>query len=360
MSVWTNWDPLEAVIVGDCYAPGDLDWAIDPSVRSGFNQILIETKQDLNSLADTLTALGVTVYRPHVFTYNKKLEFSTFTVNHPTAPIVPRDQYLVYGDTVYQTYTSMSDRYVDSTNYYHIFQTLFEQGYNWISQPPPNLPVLKENDKWWLQGPQVYRNISNQLLWHTATMFKCGDALITNTRGPGTSAGLEWMRRNVKDGVIVVNNKTSMSNWGHIDHGFFMTDDDTVFCDNASWVPMCLKHKHLYEIGHLLKKPTHLPNLAQEYLSTEGKFSAEWIERWLNEWKGYDQAVSFDTNALVVDSKNIVFTSELPELFDFLKTLGITAHCCHQRHAVFWESGVHCFTLDVKRRGEKRKIVNEV
>jgi hypothetical protein len=29
----------------------------------------------------------------------------------------------------------------------------------------------------------------------------------------------------------------------------------------------------------------------------------------------------------------------------------------NQRHQVYWEGGIHCFTLDTKRKGTKRQIV---
>ena len=57
MSVWTNWDPLEEVIVGDCYAPGDLDWFVETELQESFNTILVETKKDLDNLAQLLQTL---------------------------------------------------------------------------------------------------------------------------------------------------------------------------------------------------------------------------------------------------------------------------------------------------------------
>jgi hypothetical protein len=114
MSVWTDWDPLEEVIVGNCYAPGELDWSVDPALQQSFNTVLAETKQDLDNLAQLLQALGVQVHRPKTHKYQHSVELPVFSVQCPASPIVPRDQYLVYGDTVYQTYTSMTDRYFDS------------------------------------------------------------------------------------------------------------------------------------------------------------------------------------------------------------------------------------------------------
>lgn len=347
MSVWTDWDPLEEIIVGDCYAPGTLNWFVESELQDSFNIILAETKQDLDGLAFLLKKLGVQVHRPQVHAYQHSVDLETFSVQCPISPIVPRDQYLVYGDTVYQTYTSMTDRYFDSLSYYNIFRKLFDQGHNWISQPPPNLRNLPPEKNWGNQGSLIYNHLyHNQLLWHTATMFKCGDRLITNTTGPGSQAGLEWMRRNLPVDTVVENNNTAMYNWGHIDHGFFMIDDDTVICVNREFVPECLRDKTIHEI--------------HQYLPKDTVDSVTPLDCLLDPSKGYSQVIAFNSNVLVVDSKNIIFDRHMPELFEFMNTINVKCHMSPMRHRSFWAAGTHCVTLDIRRRGEKRKIINEV
>jgi hypothetical protein len=347
MSVWTDWDPLEEAIVGDCYAPGALNWFVESALQDEFNNILEETKQDLNELAVLLQQLGVQVHRPQVHACKHSVDLATFSVQCPTSPIVPRDQYLVYGDTVYQTYTSMTDRYFDSLGYYNIFRRMFDQGHNWISQPPPNLRNLPADKNWGNQGSLIYNHLyHNQLLWHTATMFKCGDRLITNTTGPGSQAGLEWMRRNLPADTIVENHNSTMKNWGHIDHGFFMIDDDTVICVDHGFVPECLRDKHIHEI--------------YQYLPREPVDLVTPLDCLLDPSKGYSQVVAFNSNVLVVDSNNIVFDNHMPELFEFMNTINVRCHMSPMRHRKFWAAGIHCVTLDIKRRGNKRKIVNEI
>ena len=76
MSIWTNWDPLEEVIVGDCYSPGEFDWAVDSEITESFNQILQETKEDLDNLARLLESFGVVVHRPQVKNFNHPIECS--------------------------------------------------------------------------------------------------------------------------------------------------------------------------------------------------------------------------------------------------------------------------------------------
>jgi hypothetical protein len=347
MSVWTDWDPLEEIIVGDCYAPGTLDWFIESELQDSFNTVLAETKQDLNELAVLLQQLGVQVHRPQVHACKHSVDLATFSVQCPTSPIIPRDQYLVYGDTVYQTYTSMTDRYFDSLGYYNIFQQLFEQGHNWISQPPPNLRNLSTDKDWSNQGLLIYNNLyHNQLLWHTATMFKCGDRLITNIAGPGSQTGLEWMRRNLPAQTVVENHNSITNNWGHIDHGFFMIDDDTVICVSRKFVPACLRNKQVHEI--------------YQYMPEESFNPVTPVDRLLEPSKGYSQFVAFNSNVLVIDSNNIVFDNYMPELFEFMNTINVKCHVSPIRHRRFWAIGIHCVTLDIRRRGEKRKIINEI
>jgi N-dimethylarginine dimethylaminohydrolase len=90
---------------------------------------------------------------------------------------------------------------------------------------------------------------------------------------------------------------------------------------------------------------------------TDGKYSIEWIDEWIDEWRGFAQEVAFDSNVVVVDSKNIIVTNEQPALSNWFKEFGITLHPVNLRHGGFWDGGVHCLSLDIKRDGEKRNIV---
>ena len=345
--IYTNWDPLKEVIVGDCY---------NGTYNNRLAQIYQETKEDLNNLSDYLSKLGIRVHRPSITTFEQNIDLGKFKVKNPTAPIVPRDQYLIYGETIFQTYTSMPDRYFDSLNYTHVFKELFDRGHNWISQPPPVLDTLV--GKWWAEGDVIYgQQLSDRILWHTATMFKCGDKLITNTKGPGTQVGLEWMKRNLPEGTIVSAGNTHQQSFGHIDHGWFMTNDDLVFCVNKDWVPEPLRDKEIVELQNYFEKFDD-QKFISDFTSTDGKFSQEWIDKWLGEWKGYAQEVFFDSNVLVIDSQNVLFSNHQPGIFKVMERYGINCHVVPQRHGLFWEAGIHCLTLDIVREGRNRSIIS--
>ena len=356
MACWTEWDPLEEVIVGDCFLWEDIKWHLPESTASKFAIILEETKEDLDKFAVYLAKMGIKVHRPIPKINEELISIAGFDIKHATAPIVPRDQYMVYGENIYQTYTTMPDRYLDSLSYYHIFLELFKQGHNWISQPPPELKNFDKNedDFWWTNGEYIYtERYKDKILWHTATMKKYGDTLLSNW-GPGTKLGELWMQRNLPEGTGIQRSTTGDNNssFGHIDHGFFNISDDIIVCAQDYWIPNCLKNKKIYNVGKLGVDEIKLTNF------TKPKLSDEYLDLWISEWKGYIQEVCFDCNPLVIDSHNVVFNNHQPKVFKLLESIGINCHVINIRHGFFWEAGIHCLTLDIKRRGNKRKIIN--
>jgi len=353
--IYTEYDPLEAVIVGDCYTPDDVH-AFLPKTSTGFDKILEETKEDLNQLADFLKSGGVKVYRPNVHTYTQPCIMPDFSVQFPMSPLVPRDAYIVKGKTIIQTYTSLTDRYFDSISYYDIFKELFEEGYNWISQPAPMLRTLKDQEQWFFDSELYNKRLSDKVLWHTATLFNAGDAFIVNDKGPGTRLGLEWMKRNLPGVRFIENTGTVFKGYGHIDHGFILIDDDTVLHAGIEWVPEVLRKKKLIDISSYLPE-LKLEKFFKDYNEVGSKYDVKWIDEYLENWKGYNQEVCFDLNVLILDSKNILWGREIPELFRYLETFGISSYVCESRHSLYWEGGIHCSTLDIKRKGESRVIV---
>lgn len=355
--IYTEFDTLEEVIVGDIYSPGDLDSFLPEKSLSGFNKILEETKEDFEKLSNFLKEGDIKVHRPKVLNFKHDFKMPEFDIKLPMSPVVPRDAYMVRGNTVIQAYTSLADRYFDSLAYYDIFNDLFDQGYNWIAQPLPMLKKLNDNDKWY-QDDMIYQTkLDDKVLWHMATMFQAGDAVILNSKGPGTTKGLEWVKRNLPNTRFIENPGTVMRNFGHIDHGFLLIDDETVIHAGIEWVPEVLKDKKLIDCKPFLPKLI-LDNFIKDAHATKSRYDIEWLDKYLENWLGYNQEVCFDLNVLIIDSKNIVWGREIPDLFKFLKKEhGIESHVCHHRHSLYWEGGIHCSTLDIKRKGVSRTII---
>jgi len=356
--IYTEYDPLETVIVGDTYTPEQVRHLLTQyNDHSPFNKILEETKQDLDQLADFLKQGNIEVMRPDVYKYYEPITMPQFDIQVPIAPVVPRDAMLVMGNTVIQTYTSYTDRYFDSVSYYKIFEQLFQQGHRWISQPAPMLMNLNNKDDWFVNDKTYKEKLMDRVLWHTATMYKAGDAIIVNHEGPGSPSGLEWCKRELNDYKFVNNTATRCKGFGHIDHGFIMIDDDTVIHAGMEWVPECLHNKQLIDVSDCLPE-LKMDRYVQDYAEAKNKMDIDWIDKYLENWRGYSQEVCFDLNVLIIDRHNIVFARHIPKLFAKLKSLHIDCHVVPQRHYLFWDGGIHCSTLDVKRKGAKRKIID--
>jgi N-dimethylarginine dimethylaminohydrolase len=187
-------------------------------------------------------------------------------------------------------------------------------------------------------------------------MFPVGDKIIINSKGPGNAMGFEWLKRNLPEYEFIENHKTHNDNYGHIDHGFIMIDDETVIHAGIDWVPLPLRHLKLIDVTEFVPQP-NTAQYKQDYIAAGGRYELAWVEQYLDNWRGYNQDVCFDLNVLIIDRNNIIFGRALPELFRYLKTFGIDCHVCEQRHMLYWEGGIHCSTLDIKRCGDLRSII---
>ena len=361
MAVWTDYDPLKEIIVGNAPSPEYFKPFLPADVLEVLTPILNETKEDLDNMQRVFESLGVKVYRPKILPFQQNLKLPGFSIKNAIAPIVPRDQYLVYGNTILQAYTSMPDRWLESLCFYDIFNEKYDEGYNWISQPPPVIKNFPPNTSWFTHGGDRYKiEMKDKILWHAATLFKIGDSIIANNSGPGTAKGLDWFQRNIPDATFVANIKKPHRGWGHIDQYFFMVNDTTCFCTNPAYVPEAIlnnKNIKVHSFGHLCTD-VDLRSYDDNLVASDGKFTSEWISEWTSEWRGFAQDVAFDSNVVVVDEKNIVISNEQPKLENwFLQEHGIKCHVAKQRQGGFWDGGVHCLTLDIKREGERRNVL---
>ena len=77
----------------------------------------------------------------------------------------------------------------------------------------------------------------------------------------------------------------------------------------------------------------------------------QYINKWLTHWLGFSQETVWDINCLVLDEQNVVFSQENKELFKKLEKHKINPIVSPYRHRWFWDGGIHCITLDIKRKG---------
>ena len=82
----------------------------------------------------------------------------------------------------------------------------------------------------------------------------------------------------------------------------------------------------------------------------------EFLNTWFSSLMGYAEETYFDVNCLVVDENNVIFSSYNRDIFNKLEK-GINPIVCRWRHRLFWDGGIHCITLDLRREGRREKYL---
>ena len=75
------------------------------------------------------------------------------------------------------------------------------------------------------------------------------------------------------------------------------------------------------------------------------------INKWMSQWTGEMQETVFDLNILVLDDRHICINKTNKKLEDFLKKHNMEPIIVPWRHRYFWDGGLHCITLDLRREG---------
>jgi hypothetical protein len=125
-----------------------------------------------------------------------------------------------------------------------------------------------------------------------------------------------------------------------------------VYTDNNSW-------EQTKELGGKINKMlTKTKNRWYVEGEEDNNELIEFTNTYLNEWVGYCAESVFDVNMLVLDQHNVVVSSHNEKIFNTFKKHKIEPIICNFRHRWFWDGGLHCNTLDIRREGEKQRYLN--
>ena len=73
----------------------------------------------------------------------------------------------------------------------------------------------------------------------------------------------------------------------------------------------------------------------------------------LGDWTGFCEETTIGVNLFMLDQKNIVCSVEDDKVFRKFAEYGIEPHVVPFRHSNFWDSGWHCLTNDIDRKGSR-------
>ena len=339
--IWSEWDKLTEVVVGSTYDIQSLVHFNDNEFVDGMAKILEETEEDFSKLAGIFKDHNVKVHRPKQLPLLKE-NTRTWNSKFPYPAICPRDFHIVYGNTILGTIGGDCNRYTESDYFLDIMLEKFKEGRNYISMPKP---LLQSDYK-------EYEQLEGQILWHAANIVKCGDMLLhtqpysPGQHGRGTYAGLDWVKRNIGYNV----KWAEIPRTGHADGKIALIKPGLLFCWDTGAIPKELKN---WDYIKLERKP--LPSYFNDIKIQH--FYKDKVTSWLNHWIGYVDETVFDINVVSIDSNTVITNGYDSEVERKLSKHGVNMIPFDFRHKYFWDSGLHCVTLDLSREGERQSYV---
>lgn len=206
-----TFDLCKEVIVGDVNK-SLLDTIENKNKRFILEDVIEETKEDLNDIQKILESFGTKVHRPDITAdFSKKITTPYFETQGWHLPLTPRDIFYVYEDTLVVTAPMDRNRYFEHHPYQNILQHYFDEGSHVISMPFPAL------DDGAYENVEIHHNYFNNEfpMAAAANLMKYGKDIIVSDVLSANEKGIEWIRRQMGDGYRFRTLPTNLA--GHVD-----------------------------------------------------------------------------------------------------------------------------------------------
>lgn len=346
VQAYNGWDQLEEVWLGDVWPKSFYD-DLEPTVRDSFYQITDMTREDLDNIQRVLEGLGVKVCRPVIDESRKDLYINPQTGKLYKPPIAVRDLNCVIGNTLYFGETALErcwrphlDRY-DQDPSSTIVKNLLVSGAN-VVRLGRDIIFDRFLEPGYHFGGMTDQADRNRLLVKDFSVFKNqvikqfgSDHRVHYTANGGHSDGCFMP---IKPGVVLTTR--------------YFEDHDTFF---PGWTKVRLDDPtyHAHNTWPTGRPPRwFLPGI-------NGPVFNEYVEQYCPEWIGNYQETFFEVNVLVVNPTTVLCIGTHESLFNSLKEMGINCIVVPFRTRTFWDGGIHCNTLDIRRSGTKEDLFPE-
>jgi len=398
---WNSWDPLETVILGSCYTADFFREVANPKIRSAMSKICNETCEDLEHFENVLKDFGSTVIKPVIDPNDSVMNYvddsgkvSITHFNHtgkdkiPYPPLQPRNHHIVIGNDIFYSSDFFDEQEPEITNlvkqyscnnshYFNFFQSqqhaeqyraLPENKFNELANSNWKTYHEYKNDPDYFQKltPEVrkeinlYQNVNYDYIVTDGPRFtQIGKDLYYNTWQKPLDLYVQQiinemypqLRLNyichegdhsdgcfsaLKEGVMlslcdIQNYDVTFPDWDV----FFLPDQETALLKLANYRKMKNKARGKFWV------PGEEEN--DEFI--------HYVNTWLDHWLGYCQESAFDINVLSLDENHVCLLNNNKELTQFCKKHKIEPIHVPMRHKYFWDGGLSCYTLDLKRKG---------
>jgi glycine amidinotransferase len=342
ISSHNHWDPLEEIVVGIA------DYARVPTVdrstmsmsytnhpmelikplEGAYPQWLIdEANEDMNELADMLKKLGVKVHRPKPI--NHSVEFSTpewKTTGWYTW--CPRDLLLPLDNLMIETPSACRARYFETRAYRDIMMSAINDGTEWIAAPKPILPDESYQFKD-IDGKPSLTNL--EPVFDAPNCVRMGKDILFQISNTGNHWGLQWLKNVLEPRGYRIHPAEHIYSYGHFD---------------STIIPL---RAGLVLLNSSRVTPENCPKIFE-------KWDKIWFDDCVVQGSKVPGGVApcspyIGMNILSVNPNTIICDSTQEPLMRELSKHGIDSIPVRFRHAMTLSGGIHCATLDLRRKG---------
>jgi glycine amidinotransferase len=349
ISSYTEWQPLEEVIVGrptgatiaswttiekTTVPPGSesLDGVIGEPGRPYPSHLVEAAEECVEEFIDILEEAGVTVRRPDLIDFSAPYSTPAWSVDNGWSCANPRDVLLVIGDEIIECPMPDRGRHYETWPYRSLLKEYFRQGARWVAAPKPQLlddlyrpdyevPGMTEEVQWGLTDFEP--------VFDAADALRCGHDIFIEQSQVTNADGIAWLRRHLGDKYRVHEVRPRYRRQMHIDTSLILLAPGKAMIN-----PEFLDPDDLPEILAkwdllIAPEPVVTPKTAQGVMS---KWSA--------------------INMLSLDERRVVVESTQTNLMKLLEDWDFEPVPCSFEDYTLFGGSFHCATLDIRRRGE--------
>ena len=319
---FTGFQPLEEVWIGGTY-PEFFYQHLPNEIEDTFCQITEQTNIGFNKLEKVLVNLGVRVRKPQ---FNNIDHYLDLDDNLIKPPVAPRDWCITLGNELW-----IIPQGYKTEPYAHVIDDYIQKG--------ENVEIIDRNtdSRAWLGFPGIVR---------------AGKRLVVDYGYAPTAEGIQHINDAVH-GLKKYYQVITTDEGGHLDSVFCPIQQGHIF--SSHWGDSKM-YEHTFPGWEIFwipeKKSGHIQgNWWTEENNFYSPIFGKHIEEKAKKWVGNSAETVFEANILVIDERNVICIAEDEPSFKKMEQLGITPHVVDFPARHFWDGGIHCITVDIRRKG---------
>ena len=317
---FTGFQSLEEVWIGGTY-PTSFYSHLPNEVEDTFGKITEQTELGFKNLQNTLTDLKVKVQKPK---FSDRIDdYMDEFDNLIKPPVAPRDWAITIGNQMWLTPQGYKrEPYADTIAEY--------------KSKGEHVEILdrSKDARAWVGFPGVVR---------------VGKRIIIDTMHNNEANKIaEVVKLLEKDYEVMVTTEG-----GHLDSVFCPMTNGNIFSSHYGDKEFYNNTLPGWQVFWIETEKNNSAN--GKWWTQENNFYSPIFNKHVTEkakdWVGNSQETVFEANMLVVDEHNVICIAEHEQSFKQMEQMGIKPHVVEFPTRHFWDGGIHCITVDVRRAG---------